>query len=133
MSQADRVEAIMGYLAQYTNRPEIGIVCGSGLGHLTREVKNSVAVKYEDIPNFPRSTVKGHAGELVFGELGGKRVVCMRGRFHAYEGYDPATTGIGIRVFAALGAKAVIVTNAAGGVDPHFNVGDIMVINDHIS
>lgn len=129
----DNIHKIMTFLKKHTNNPEIGIVCGSGLGGLTKQVSNAVVLKYEDIPGFPRSTVHGHAGELVFGNLGGKRVVCMRGRFHVYEGYNPATTAVGIRVFAGLGARAVIVTNAAGGVNSSFNVGDLMIIEDHIS
>jgi purine-nucleoside phosphorylase len=88
---------------------------------------------YENIPGFPRSTVHGHAGELVFGSMGGKQVICMRGRFHPYEGYDAQTTVIGIRVMAALGVKMIIITNAAGGVNKAFNIGDIMLMDDHIS
>lgn len=129
----DRIFKIIQYLQSRSNSPQIGIVCGSGLGGLTQHVTNKTVIPYEDIPGFPRSTVVGHAGELVFGMLGGKNVICMRGRFHAYEGYAPAETAIGIRIFAALGVKVCIVTNAAGGVNPNFNVGDLMIIQDHVS
>ena len=100
---------------------------------LSSIIEDPIAVPYVDIPNFPHSTVQGHGTELVFGKLGGKQVVAQRGRFHYYEGYNMHQVTIAVRVFAALGAKIMIATNAAGGVNPLFNVGDVMIIKDHIS
>jgi purine-nucleoside phosphorylase len=130
----DRIDVINDYLHERTTaRPLIGIVCGSGLGGLSKCLQNPDVVKYEDIPQFPKSTVEGHAGELVFGELDGIQVVCMRGRFHSYEGYDIKETTLPIRIMYLLGIKYLLVTNAAGGLNPDFNVGDIMVMNDHLN
>lgn len=112
---------------------DIGIICGSGLADLDKGVTQAVSIPYASIPHFPSSTVAGHGNELVFGLLGGHSVVVARGRFHMYEGHAPATTGLLPRVFAALGARVLVVTNAAGGVNPGFAVGDIMLIRDHIS
>ena len=97
---------------------DVGIVCGSGLSGLSSAIESAVSVPYASIPHFPRSTVAGHGSELVFGRLGGKNVVAARGRFHYYEGHSYASLGILPRVFAALGAKLVVVTNAAGAVNP---------------
>eukprot|EP00111_Clytia_hemisphaerica_P024017 TCONS_00070766-protein len=127
------VEAIKDYLLSKTEvRPTIGIVCGSGLGGLVENVENKEEFKYEDIPGFPRSTVKGHAGKLVFGTLSGKQVVCLQGRFHFYEGHGMLKCTLPVRVMGLLGIKTMVVTNAAGGVNRDFNVGDIMVIKDHV-
>uniref|UniRef100_H2LWB8 Purine nucleoside phosphorylase n=1 Tax=Oryzias latipes TaxID=8090 RepID=H2LWB8_ORYLA len=117
-------------LAQTDIQPRVGIVCGSGLGGLAEMLKDQVAFNYKDIPNFPQSTVHGHAGRLVFGTLKGRACVCMQGRFHLYEGY--AIT-LPIRIFKLLGVETVILTNAAGGLNEDFKVGDIMVIKDHIN
>ncbi|OMH79048.1 Purine nucleoside phosphorylase [Zancudomyces culisetae] len=112
--------------------PEIAIICGSGLGGLAESLEGDVlSVNYEKIPGFVGSTAHGHAGELVFGKLSGKNVVCMKGRFHCYEGYSVHVATFPIRVFKLLGVKIVIVTNAAGGLNPDFNVGDLMLISDH--
>ncbi|KAJ2306344.1 Purine nucleoside phosphorylase [Coemansia sp. RSA 2706] len=114
--------------------PEIGIVCGSGLSHLADTLEGSVVVvKYDDIPGFVKSTVQGHKGQLVFGLLSGKRVVCMQGRFHCYEGYTVQQATFPVRVFHLLGVKALLVTNAAGSINPEYNVGDVTLIADHIS
>ncbi|NXK19080.1 PNPH phosphorylase, partial [Arenaria interpres] len=113
--------------------PKTAIICGSGLGGLADVLENKTVFPYEDIPNFPRSTVAGHVGKLVFGELNGQPCVCMQGRFHYYEGYSVSTITFPIRVFFLLGVESLIVTNAAGGLNPHFQVGDIMFIKDHIS
>lgn len=130
----DRIDVINDYLQDRTTaRPLIGIVCGSGLGGLSKCLQNPDVVKYEDIPQFPKSTVEGHAGELVFGELDGIQVVCMRGRFHSYEGYDIKETALPIRVMYLLGIKYLLVTNAAGGLNPAYNVGDMMIMNDHLN
>ncbi|OQV16371.1 Purine nucleoside phosphorylase [Hypsibius exemplaris] len=115
------------------HRPSLAVICGSGLGGLADLLENPDAFNYEDIPYFPTSTVHGHVGRLVFGLLNGVTVVCMQGRFHFYEGYDMSKTTIPVRVFKLLGVHTVIVTNAAGGLNPEFKIGDIMLIKDHIN
>lgn len=112
---------------------EIGIICGSGLGGLCDKVENPVYINYADIPGFPVSTAPGHIGRFVFGVLSGKKVVCMQGRVHYYEGYSPESVVMPVRVMKLLGVKKLIVTNAAGGINESFNVGDIMLISDHIN
>src|SRR5690554_6745954 len=111
---------------------DIGMVLGSGLGDLADDLANSVAISYKDILHFPVSTVFGHKGRLVAGDLEGKRVLCMQGRFHYYEGYGMDQVVFPIQVMQALGIKQLLVTNAAGGVNTSFNVGDLMLITDHI-
>ena len=113
--------------------PDIGVICGSGLSELHNILEGRVTVPYTDIPGFPLSTVVGQVGEMVFGKLGGKKVVLMRGRFHFYEGYEPAKVALPIRVFAVLGVRVVLVTNASGGVNPAYNIGDFMILQDHMS
>jgi purine-nucleoside phosphorylase len=112
--------------------PEAGIVLGTGLGGLTTEIDIQVEIAYEDIPDFPVSTVQGHAGKLIYGTFGGKKVVAMKGRFHYYEGYGSEQVTFPIRVMKELGVRAFFLSNAAGGVNPSFRIGDIMIINDHI-
>ncbi|KAI8851593.1 nucleoside phosphorylase domain-containing protein [Chytridium lagenaria] len=113
---------------------EVGVVCGSGLGGLASTLQEPrFEIEYKDIPHFAVSTVPGHAGKLVFGILSGKPAVCMVGRKHAYEGHSLLRTVYPIRVMHLLGAHTVIVTNAAGGLNPNFNVGDIMIIEDHLN
>lgn len=112
--------------------PEIAIVLGSCLGNLADEIENKIVIDYKDIPNFLDATVESHAGKLILGSLSGKKVVCMSGRFHYYEGYDFEELTIHIRVMHLLGCKSVILTNAAGAVNKDFVAGDIMIINDHI-
>jgi purine-nucleoside phosphorylase len=125
-------ENIADYLASKTAyRPVVGIICGSGLSGLSNSLTNTETFHYENIPGFPQATVPGHAGELVFGLLGGLQCVCMRGRFHFYEGNDMEKVVLPVRVMRLLGVKLLIVTNAAGGVNPDYNVGDIMIIQDH--
>lgn len=119
--------------SKYSLVPETGIVLGSGLGNFLSGIKIEASISYNEIPHFPVSTVEGHDGLLVFGELKGKRVVAMAGRFHYYEGYSPAEVVYPIRVMKALGIKNLLLSNAAGGVNPNFKVGDLMVIVDHIS
>ncbi|XP_037537315.1 purine nucleoside phosphorylase 5b [Nematolebias whitei] len=114
-------------------RPTVGIVCGSGLGGLAGMLKDPQVFKYSDIPNFPRSTVHGHAGQLVFGTLKGKPCVCMQGRFHLYEGYPIQKITLPMRVFKLMGVGTMIMTNAAGGLNQDFKVGDIMIIKDHVN
>jgi len=113
-------------------KPEVGMVLGSGLGALSKTIENAVVMDYEEIPNFPVSTVKGHEGKLIYGELSGKKVLAMKGRFHFYEGYDMKTAAFGIRVMKLLGINDVIITNAAGGINESFTEGCLMLITDHI-
>ncbi|MDQ0299528.1 purine-nucleoside phosphorylase [Salibacterium salarium] len=114
-------------------QPVIGLILGSGLGDLAEEIENEVKVDYESIPHFPVSTVEGHAGRLVMGTLQGQTVIAMQGRFHYYEGYSMQEVTFPVRVMKELGAKKLIVTNACGGMNPSFNPGDLMVIEDHIN
>lgn len=114
-------------------RPEIGIILGSGLGILATEAENAKRIHYSELPNFPVSTVEGHEGQLVFGELAQRQVVLMQGRFHFYEGYSMEQVVFPIRVMNMLGVRMLIVTNAAGGVNQGFNPGDLMIISDHIN
>lgn len=113
--------------------PEVGIVLGSGLGGLADKIDADKSIPYEDIPDFPLSTVEGHKGKLIIGTLGCKKVVAMQGRFHFYEGYSMDKVTFPIRVMKFLGINFLFVSNAAGGMNPEFNVGDIMLIRDHIN
>lgn len=126
-------EAVAYIQKQYPATPLAGIVLGSGLGSFTRGMKIKKEIAYSDIPHFPVSTVKGHSGKLIFGELGGKSVVAMAGRFHYYEGYTPEEVVFPIRVMRFLGISTILISNAAGGMNLDFKVGDLMVIKDHIS
>ncbi|MCT4779753.1 MULTISPECIES: purine-nucleoside phosphorylase [Exiguobacterium] len=114
-------------------KPEIGLILGSGLGVLADDIENPIAIPYSDIPNFPVSTVEGHAGQLVFGTLEGKQVVAMQGRFHFYEGYSMEMVTFPVRVMKAIGVETLIVTNAAGACNEAFEPGDLMLITDHIN
>ena len=118
---------------QLDGEPVVGIVLGSGLGSFTKEIKIEKEIAYGDIPNFPVSTVEGHSGKLIYGELGGKKVIAMAGRFHYYEGYTPQDVVFPIRVMKFLGVKTLLLSNAAGGTNADFKVGDLMIIRDHIS
>ena len=113
--------------------PTVGIILGTGLGGLVKEITVEHAIPYNEIPNFPVSTVEGHSGKLIFGELGGKKVMAMQGRFHFYEGYDMHQITFPVRVMKALGINILIVSNASGGMNPNFEVGELMIINDHIN
>ena len=129
-----QLDETMQYLQeQHPPRPTIGIVLGSGLGNFVDEIKVEKEVAYTDIPFFPVSTVEGHHGKLVFGKLAGKDVVVMAGRFHYYEGYTPQGVVYPIRVMKMLGVETLLLSNAAGAVNPAYKVGDIMIIKDHIS
>lgn len=119
--------------AKIKDVPETVIILGSGLGILADQIENKIIMDYKDIPHFPVSTVKGHAGELIFGMLNYTNVLAMNGRFHYYEGYDISQVTFPIRVFAKLGIKNIIITNAAGGINLNYNPGDIMLIKDHIN
>lgn len=119
--------------AYYSEKPVAGIVLGSGLGNFKENMTVECEIPYEDIPNFPVSTVEGHSGKLIFGKMAGKTVVCMAGRFHFYEGYSSADVSFPIRAMKWLGVETLLLSNAAGGMNPAFAVGDLMIINDHIS
>jgi purine-nucleoside phosphorylase len=114
-------------------QPSIGIILGTGLGGLVKEINVIDTISYEDIPNFPVSTVESHSGKLIFGELGGKKVVAMQGRFHFYEGYTLQQVTFPVRVMKLLGIERLFVSNASGGVNPDFEVGEIMIQDDHIN
>ena len=130
----DELNETTSYIRQqYKAAPVVGIVLGSGLGNFTSELKVEKEIAYRDIPNFPVSTVEGHSGKLIFGEMGGKKVVAMAGRFHFYEGYTPQQVAYPIRVMKMLGVQTVLISNAAGGMGLNFKVGDLMIIKDHIS
>ncbi|CAH1183791.1 unnamed protein product [Phaedon cochleariae] len=113
--------------------PQIGIICGSGLGSLADSIQQKIEVPYPQIPNFPQSTVKGHSGCLVFGYIATVPLVCMKGRFHYYEGYPLEKCAMPVRVMKLLGIELLIVTNAAGGLNPNYKVGDVMLIKDHVN
>ncbi len=113
--------------------PEVGIILGTGLGGLVKEIDSAVTISYKEIPHFPISTVEFHAGNLIFGRLSGKKVVVMQGRFHFYEGYTMKQITFPVRVMKALGIHTLLVSNAAGALNPLFNISDIMLITDHIN
>lgn len=128
------MEAAKAFIqSRTTTEPQIGLILGSGLGELADEITNAVKIPYETIPHFPVSTVEGHAGQLVVGELNGKPVVAMQGRFHYYEGYSMQEVTFPVRVMKALGVKRLFVTNACGGMNPAFKPGDLMLIKDHLN
>lgn len=120
-------------LSKIPNKPEVGIILGTGLGGLVNEIQTEIKIKYDTIPNFPVSTVQGHEGQLIFGKLGKKNVVAMQGRFHFYEGYSLGEITFPVRVMKSMGVDLLLLSNASGGINPNFEVGDIMFINDHIN
>ena len=126
-------EAVKFLKKEYNEIPEVGIVLGSGLGNFIEEIAIEKEVAYEEIPHFPVSTVEGHKSKLIFGKLSGRNVVAMAGRFHYYEGYQAQDIVFPIRVMKMLGIKTLLLSNAAGSVNPSYRVGDIMIISDHIS
>ncbi len=113
--------------------PETGIILGTGLGGFADRIEAVEVIDYKDIPEFPQSTVKGHAGRMIFGTVEGRRVAAMQGRFHYYEGYNMSQVTLPVRVMAQLGIRRLFVSNASGGINPTFRVGDLMVITDHIN
>jgi purine-nucleoside phosphorylase len=119
--------------SQTTIQPSIGIILGTGLGGLVKEIEIIDEISYENIPHFPVSTVESHSGKLIFGKIGGKHVVAMQGRFHYYEGYSLQQVTFPVRVMKMLGIEKLFVSNASGGVNPDFEVGEIMIMNDHIN
>jgi purine-nucleoside phosphorylase len=130
----EQIKETIHYLESKTAvRPKVGIILGTGLGGLVKEIEIIDSVPYEEIPHFPLSTVEGHSGRLIFGNLGGKQVVAMQGRFHYYEGYDMKQVTFPVRVMKFLGIEHLFVSNASGGVNPDFEIGDLMILNDHIN
>ena len=113
--------------------PETAIILGTGLGSLADEITDKYEISYKDIPHFPLSTVEGHSGKLIFGKLGQKDIMAMQGRFHFYEGYSMQEVTFPVRVMRELGIKTLFVSNAAGGMNPAFSIGDLMIITDHIN
>lgn len=127
------MQAVSFIRARASLKPSVALILGSGLGDLANEVSDATAIPYEEIPHFARSTVVGHAGRLLLGRLANVPVVVMQGRFHFYEGYTPQALTLPVRVMSALGAHTLLVTNAAGGINPAYRPGDFMLISDHIN
>ncbi|NOU99283.1 purine-nucleoside phosphorylase [Paenibacillus planticolens] len=133
-SMIQKIQEAAAFISKETNiKPQIGLILGSGLGVLADLIEQPIVVDYSRIPHFPVSTVEGHAGELVVGTIKGKQVLVMKGRFHAYEGYGAETVSFPVRVMKELGVETLIVTNAAGGINESYQVGDLMVISDHLN
>lgn len=134
MQLYDRIQETLNFIrTKSLMNAEVAVILGSGLGSLAEKAEIETRIPYQLIPNFPHSTVEGHAGELLLGRLGGKPVVMMSGRFHYYEGYSMEEITFPVRVMHALGAKTLIVSNAAGGMNVHYGIGDIVLIEDHIN
>ncbi len=130
----ERINQTATYLrGRITTEPRVGIILGTGLGNLVTEIKDKQEIPYTEIPNFPVSTVEGHSGKLIIGKLGDTEVLAMQGRFHYYEGYDMKDVTFPVRVMHALGIEKLFVSNASGGVHPDFEIGDLMIITDHIN
>ena len=131
---SERIKNTASFIRNRVNfEPEVGIILGTGLGGLVESIDIRATLDYAEIPDFPVSTVEGHAGRFIFGMLGGRRVVAMQGRFHYYEGYTPQQVVFPVRVMKFLGVGRLFVSNASGGVNPSFRTGDLMVITDHIN
>ncbi len=126
-------ETVQSLAGAVRTKPRLGIILGTGLGQLAQSIRQEAAISYTQIPHFPISTVESHAGQLIFGELSGKPVVAMQGRFHLYEGYTMEQIVFPVRVMRFLGIQALIVSNACGGLNPNFKRGELMVISDHIN
>ena len=130
----EKIQETATYLkGKISTHPETAIILGTGLGSLVHEITDKYEIDYKDIPHFPLSTVEGHSGKLIFGKLGDKDIMAMQGRFHYYEGYYMKEVTFPVRVMHALGIKTLFVSNAAGGMNPDFEIGDLMVITDHIN
>lgn len=130
----EQVQETVSFIKEKTNfTPEYGVILGSGLGSFTDDIQIEFTLPYTEIPNFPVSTVQGHKGALVFGTIGDKKVVAMQGRFHFYEGYSMKEVTFPVRVMKYLGVEKLIVSNASGGVNPNYKVGDIVIIKDHVN
>ena len=130
----EKINETAAYIRTATRRkPTTAIILGTGLGRLADEIEDKEEIAYKDIPNFPVSTVEGHSGKLIFGTLGGKEIMAMQGRFHYYEGYSMKEVTFPIRVMRELGIRNLFVSNASGGTNPEFEIGDLMIIRDHIN
>jgi purine-nucleoside phosphorylase len=130
----DKIQETTEYIKnKIDEEPQIGIILGTGLGALVNEIKIKITLPYEELPNFPVSTVESHSGKLIFGDLGGKRVVVMQGRFHYYEGYSMQQITFPVRVMKYLGIKALFISNASGGLRNDQEISDLMILDDHIS
>jgi purine-nucleoside phosphorylase len=130
----DKIKTTAKYIQERTNfLPQVGIILGSGLGGLVSEIKIEHELNYSEIPNFPVSTVKGHGSKMIFGTLNGTNVIALQGRFHFYEGYTMQEVVFPVRVLKFLGIKLLILSNASGGVNPEYKVGDLMILDDHIN
>ena len=130
----ERIQETASYLkSKMKTQPETAIILGTGLGSLVNEITDKYEISYESNPNFPVSTVEGHSGKLIFGKLGNKEILAMQGRFHFYEGYAMTEVTFPVRVMRELGIKTLFVSNAAGGMNPDFEIGDLMIITDHIN
>lgn len=130
----EKIKETARYLqTKITSTPRTAIILGTGLGSLVEEITDRTEVRYEDIPHFPVSTVEGHSGRLIFGKLGGREIMAMQGRFHYYEGYNMQEVTYPIRVMRELGIDTLFVSNASGGTNPSFSIGDLMIITDHIN
>ena len=130
----ERIQETASYLrSKMQTQPQTAIILGTGLGSLVNDITDKYEISYESIPNFPVSTVEGHSGKLIFGKLGNKDIMAMQGRFHYYEGYDMTEVTFPVRVMRELGIQTLFVSNAAGGMNPEFEIGDLMIITDHIN
>jgi|TARA_B110000263_G_scaffold167618_1_gene145984 purine-nucleoside phosphorylase len=130
----EKIKETANFLKKETGfNSSVGIILGTGLGGLVGEIDIKYSISYEEIPNFPISTVEGHDGKLIFGLIEGKEIIVMQGRFHYYEGYDINQVVFPVRVMKFLGIKKLIISNASGGVNPIYEIGDLMIINDHIN
>lgn len=128
------IEETVSYIKSKVDpQPEIGIILGTGLGGMVKEIDIDTVLEYDGIPNFPVSTVESHHGKLIFGKLNGKQIIAMQGRFHYYEGYSPQEVTFPVRVMKYLGISHLFVSNASGGVNPDFKIGDLMILDDHIN
>ncbi|KAL5965080.1 Purine nucleoside phosphorylase [Taenia solium] len=134
MATYEEANAICEFLrGRITIEPLVGIICGSGLGHVANRIVKPIIIPYKEIPGFPHTTVEGHKGNLVFGTLGGKNVLVMQGRFHAYEGYSQQQITLPVRVMRLMGCEYFFAISATGGLHPNYDAGDIMILKDHIS
>jgi purine-nucleoside phosphorylase len=130
----ERIQETASFIkAKMCTTPDTAVILGSGLGRLVEELTDTYTIDYKEIPNFPVSTVEGHSGRLIFGRLGNKEIMAMQGRFHYYEGYSMKEVTFPVRVMRELGIKTLFVSNAAGGTNPSFEIGDLMIITDHIN
>lgn len=130
----EKINETAAYIrAKMTAQPRVGIILGTGLGNLATQITEKIEIPYQEIPNFPVSTVEGHSGKLIFGKLGNTDVLAMQGRFHYYEGYDMKAVTFPVRVMHAIGIDTLFVSNASGGMNPDFEIGDLMIITDHIN